>query len=290
MLGTAVFHGTLFAQIEEESAAVSLEAYTDEFQEHFFEALKQKGIENYDKAINELLKCKQIEPTNPAVNHELAKTYMANGQAMQAVEYGIAALNSDPTNMWYLETLVNTVLQQGYTMDFLNGRIPANNKVLKENLALIFYKKNDFQRALELLKELGNSGFSDQLMAKIKDTLERQDEATITQEETVNPLEEIRKELEMLMAREDFGTLDSKSIEALEQFPSLPYFYYVRGIVLSNNGNNEGAITVLEEGLNYLLDDAALADKMYKALANAYTALGNNSKANMYLSKLKSGS
>jgi tetratricopeptide (TPR) repeat protein len=290
MLGTAVFHGALYAQIEEESAAVSLEAYTDEFQEHFFEALKQKGIENYDKAINELLKCKQIDPDNPAVNHELAKTYLANGQAMQAVEYGIAALNSDPTNMWYLETLINSVLQQGYTLEFLNGRIPVDNKVLKENLALIFYKKNDFQRALELLKELGKSGFSDQLMAKINDTLERRDKASVTREETGNPLEDMRMELEMLMAREDFGTLDAKSAEALEQFPSLPYFYYVRGIVLAHNGNNEGAIAVLEEGLNYLLDDAALADKMYKTLASAYAALGNNSKANMYLSKIKSGS
>lgn len=37
---------------EEESAEISLELYSDEFQEYFFEALKQKGIENYDKAIN----------------------------------------------------------------------------------------------------------------------------------------------------------------------------------------------------------------------------------------------
>jgi hypothetical protein len=58
--GMLLIHGTLFAQDEEESAAVSLEAYTDEFQEHFFEALKQKGIENYDKAINELLVCRQL--------------------------------------------------------------------------------------------------------------------------------------------------------------------------------------------------------------------------------------
>ena len=34
------------AQEEEESAAISLEENIDEFQEHFFEALKQRGIEN----------------------------------------------------------------------------------------------------------------------------------------------------------------------------------------------------------------------------------------------------
>ena len=30
---------------------------TEKFQEYFFEALKQKGIENYDRAIVSLLKC-----------------------------------------------------------------------------------------------------------------------------------------------------------------------------------------------------------------------------------------
>ena len=290
MMGTVVFHGTLFAQIEEESAAVSLEAYTDEFQEHFFEALKQKGIENYDKAINELLKCKQLEPANPAVNHELAKSYLANGQAMQAVEYGIEAVNSDPANIWYLETLVNSVLQQGNTMDYLSGRIPADNNKLKENLALIFYKRNDFQRAMEILKELRKSGFSDQLMAKIKDSIEHLDKETETREETANPLAEYQAELEMLLGQKDYEALDVKSAEALERFPSFPYFYYMRGIVLAHYGNNAEAIGVLEEGLDYLLDDTALADKMYKALANAYSELGNNSKSNMYLSKIKSGS
>ena len=35
---------------EEESAEFFLEEYTDEFQNLFFEALKHKGIQNYDRA------------------------------------------------------------------------------------------------------------------------------------------------------------------------------------------------------------------------------------------------
>ena len=127
-------------------------------------------------------------------------------------------------------------------------------------------------------------------MAKIRDTLDKQEVATQTMEETLNPLERYRTELEILLAREDFGSLDAKSQEALEQFPSIPFFYYVRGLVLMHNGKNPDAITVLEEGLSYLLDDTALADKIYARLAEAYAAIGNNSKANMYLSKIKSGS
>ena len=59
---------------EEESAEISLEAYTDTFQEKFFEALKEKGIENFDRASALLQECKQMQPDNPVVDHELAKT------------------------------------------------------------------------------------------------------------------------------------------------------------------------------------------------------------------------
>ncbi|NNK10272.1 MAG: hypothetical protein HKP08_02920, partial [Flavobacteriaceae bacterium] len=91
------------AQVEE-SAEISLEENTDEFQELFFEALKQKGIENYDKAINALLKCKEIDPQSHVVDHELAKTYQLNNQFALAQEYALLALNSQAENLWYLNT------------------------------------------------------------------------------------------------------------------------------------------------------------------------------------------
>lgn len=48
----------------------------DEFQEHFFEALKQKGIENYDRAVTSLLQCINLESTHPIVFFELGKTML----------------------------------------------------------------------------------------------------------------------------------------------------------------------------------------------------------------------
>ena len=40
---------------------------TEKFQEYFFEALKQKGIENYDRAVVSLLKCVELDDTEAAV-------------------------------------------------------------------------------------------------------------------------------------------------------------------------------------------------------------------------------
>jgi len=48
----------------EDSAEVFLEEYSDDFEEAFFEALKQKGIENYDRAINLFLECKRLDAKN----------------------------------------------------------------------------------------------------------------------------------------------------------------------------------------------------------------------------------
>jgi tetratricopeptide (TPR) repeat protein len=47
------------------------------FQKFFFEALSQKAIENYDKAIIALEKCQNIDPNNAAVYFELSKNYFA---------------------------------------------------------------------------------------------------------------------------------------------------------------------------------------------------------------------
>ena len=58
-----------FAQ-EDEMADVTSAIVEDTFQEHFFEGLKQKGIENYDKAVEQLLEAKKLQPNNLSVDFE----------------------------------------------------------------------------------------------------------------------------------------------------------------------------------------------------------------------------
>ena len=48
----------------------------DKFQEYFFEALKQKGIENYQKSANALLICIEMNDSDPVLFYELGKNYM----------------------------------------------------------------------------------------------------------------------------------------------------------------------------------------------------------------------
>ena len=92
------------------------------------------------------------------------------------------------------------------------------------------------------------------------------------------------------LAKGDYKNASSVSEEALENFPAQPYLYYAYGLSLNKVKKYKEAIMALESGLDYILDDMDLANKIYKELVDANNALGNSSKANMYLSKLKSGS
>ena len=295
ILGIVIFSQLSYAQ-EEESAEVFLEDYTDEFQETFFEALKQKGIENYDKAINLFLKCKKLDSTNNVVDFELAKSYLANKQYILAEQYGIDALKSEPENFWYLNAVVEIMQKQGRPMEMIKGQISFDNIKLKENLALIYYQKKNYQESSNILKELKDSSFKEALGLKIKDSLDRpksDDEikpVPPVQNTNLNPLLKYKEEIGELILNKNYSSLIIKAEEALEEFPSQPYFYFAKGMGLNRSGKQKEATEVLETALDFLIDDIELGNNIYRELANVYTFLGNSSKANMYLSKIKSGS
>ncbi|PCJ97674.1 MAG: hypothetical protein COA50_04340 [Flavobacteriaceae bacterium] len=280
----------------EESAEVFLEEYSDEFQENFFEALKQKGIENYDRAINLLLKCKDIDANNEVVDAELAKAYFASKQYISAQEYAVNAVISSPDNRWYLETLVNIVQKQGGTFERVSTQIPYNNNKLKENLALIYYGQRKYTQALNILRSIKKSNFTETLTSKINVSVARLMKRHQNKIETAeveiksNPVGELKSRMKDLILENDFLNLEKESLEAMESFPSQPYFYYVNGLALHKNGKVKDAIEVLEIALDYIFDDVDLANKIYVELANVHNALGNVSKANNYLSKIKPGS
>ncbi len=295
ILGIFIFSQLSYAQ-EEESAEVFLEDYTDEFQETFFEALKQKGIENYDKAINLFLKCKNLDSTYNVVDFELAKSYLANKQYVVAQQYAIDALNSEPENFWYLNVVVEILQKQGSSMEMIKEQISFDNGKLKENLALIYFQKENYQSSLNILKDMKDSSFKEFLSLRIKDSLEQPksvdeiEEISPVQNTDMNPLLKYKEEIGELISNKNYSSLIIKANEALEVFPSQPYFYFAKGMGLNRSGKQKEATGELETALDFLIDDIELGNNIYRELGKAYTFLGNSSKANMYLSKIKSGS
>ena len=66
------FGNQLFAQQNPEDIALE----ENKTEEYFFEALTQRGIENYDKAIIAIKKCLEKEPKNAAFLYELGKNQL----------------------------------------------------------------------------------------------------------------------------------------------------------------------------------------------------------------------
>lgn len=301
-LGTNFVPALCYAQDKqeiqiEESAEVFLEDYSDDFQENFFEALKQKGIQNYDRAINFLLECKRLQPDNKVVAYELAKNYHLDKKNIPAQEYAIEALNSDPENYWYLHTLNAIVGKQGNTVSSLENEIPYKNDVLKENLAQIYFKDGKLEAALAVLNTLEGSKQRTALEQEINDSLQKKKakQQTVSytarvENATPNSIANYKMRIKGLMNMTTANLLLVQlTEEALESYPSQPYFYYSNGYALNRSKKYRDAIEVLEAALDYLINDIALANKIYKELSDAYSAMSNPSKANMYLSKIKPG-
>lgn len=302
VLGLSTIPVNSYAQEEqeiqvEESAEVFLEEYSDEFQENFFEGLKQKGIQNYDRAINFLLECKRLQPDNEAVSHELARVYFLDKDYEQSKEYGIAAVAAVPENYWYLNTLMTTVKKQGNDIAAVTSDIPMENSSLKENLARIYYNQDKYEEALALLQSLKKSKKAMVLEQNIKEALAKKEKSTKTISFTPTVVNTDRSDLEsyksrirdLLMMPSDNPILLQVSEEALENYPAQPYFYYANGYALNKKGKHKEAIEILEIALDYMVSDISLANKIYTELSVAYNAISNPSKANMYLRKVKPG-
>lgn len=94
LLGTPF---SVFAQTEPEDIAMA----TDEYQDSFYESLKQKGIENYDKAIVSLEKCIKLKPNDAVAYFELGKNYFALKEYQNAQTAFEKAAQLDPKNKWF---------------------------------------------------------------------------------------------------------------------------------------------------------------------------------------------
>ncbi len=128
----------------------------DEFQEYFFEALKQKGIENYDRAVDALQKCLNLNSKLPVIYFELGKNYnkLKNfGAAEDALK---KAISMQPDNEWFLDELYDVYYQQ----DDINNAIKTIKQLVryhpdyKEDLAALYVREEKYKQALELLDEL----------------------------------------------------------------------------------------------------------------------------------------
>jgi tetratricopeptide (TPR) repeat protein len=157
---------TLFFVLLSNSALLLAQTEPDEikqevnkFQDYFFESLKQKGIENYDKAIVALEQCLKIEPENATIHFELGKNYLALKDYKNAYTSFEHATQIDPTNKWFWVGLYDV----NYETKNFNGAIYVINKLIafdakfREDLTSLYMSTNQFDKALALINDLNET-------------------------------------------------------------------------------------------------------------------------------------
>lgn len=146
------FGNHLFAQ--ENPDAIAL--VDDQLENNFYEAVKQRGIENYDKAIVSIQKCIEKEPKNAAFQYELGKNYLSLKNYVEAESAFKKAIELDNKQRWYWNGLYDVYYQ---TKDFQKS-IPIVEKLIefdpnmKEDLVSLFMNTNQHGKALDLLKDM----------------------------------------------------------------------------------------------------------------------------------------
>lgn len=277
------------------------------FQTFFFEALQQKAIGNFDKAIYALEACNNIDKDNVAVQFELSKNYTLLFKYIEAEYYVLRGLEKAPLNLYMLRHLKEIKTRQN---DYL-GAVAIQNRIIEQkpeeeaDLVLLYIKSGEIEKAISLLKKLDSEQKLPEGLMPLKSSLLQENiDMIITDKNAVTKTApktktEILKEgfslkkdfnsLKLVLEREwktkQYLDLLKDSEEGLALFPAQAYLYVMNAKALNRLRKYQQALNRLEEGLDYLVDDNLLKADFMEEMSLSYKGLGDNKKATFYYQK-----
>lgn len=145
-----------FGQINPEEVATA----ENEFETNFFDALKEKAIENYDKAIIALQKCLLKEPSNPEIHYQLGVNYLAQKKYIEAENAFQKAVDLEPKQRWYWNGLYDVHYQtKAYEKAIvIVEKLVAFDANMKEDLASLYMNTQQFDKARIVINEIESKG------------------------------------------------------------------------------------------------------------------------------------
>src|SRR5690606_23038461 len=147
---------SLYAQTNPDDIAL-----VDDFVENnFYEAVKQRAIENYDKAIVAIQKCIDKQPNTAAFHYELGKNYLDSKQYVEAEQAFKKATDLDGNQRWYWNGLYDVYYA---TKDYQKSitivqKLIQFDENLKEDLVSLYVYTNQKEKALQLIDEIESKG------------------------------------------------------------------------------------------------------------------------------------
>lgn len=145
-----------FGQVNPEE----VEPVDNEFESDFYEALKQKAIENYDKAIISLDKCLQKQPNNPEIHYQLGVNYLNQKNYVEAENAFQKAVDLEPKQRWYWNGLYDVYYQsKNYTKSIpIVEKLVTFDANMKEDLVSLYMTTQQFDKAKTVIDDIESKG------------------------------------------------------------------------------------------------------------------------------------
>lgn len=275
------------------------------FQNFFFEALQQKAIGNFDKAISALENCQNIKIDDKAVEFEFAKNYFELDKYYEAETYIKKALIKEPENLYMLVLLKDIYNNQNNFKDALEvqKKILVKDPNSQLDLVSLYIKNHQIDNAKKLLIDLEKKGILSANLLPFKKSLLKGNVITPTSVIPSKPIEKQSAEelietyktdntfavlkllLQKLNAQKQFLALEKYSNEALELFPAQPLVYLMNARAINQKKEYQNALHILERGFDYIVEDILLEANFYEQMSLSYKGMGQNANASKYYNK-----
>lgn len=143
---------------------------SDEFQDCFFEAIKLRGIENYEKSISTLLHCEEIDTLESVVFFELGKNYLSLKNFKLAETSFLKAYELDTANIWYADSLLDFYLQSNNPTAAVvyAEKLFEKGQDRGEILARLYVDVGNLDKALTTIEKLKSTRGSSHEVAKLE--------------------------------------------------------------------------------------------------------------------------
>ena len=292
----------IFAQSEVSEA----EKKDLQFQDYFFEALKQKAILNYSKAVENLEKCAQIKEENVAVMFELSKNYLLMERYFEAEIFIDRCIRIESNNVDLLrhKVKIHTAQQEFDKAIALQKKVIEIKPIYRTELAQLYIQNEAYDLAEAELSGAINDGQASVQTAYYLNFLERRKESLNTvkvevsemagDEESLraefqnsNDFSVLKKLLEQDLMDTDYQNLLNDSQEGMDLFPAQPLVYAMNAKALNGLGKYNDALVVLSIGEDFIVENSKMQLDFYEAYLTAHRGLNNAEEVANYELKIE---
>ena len=231
------------------------------FDYFFHEAVRQKGLDNLEEAFELYSHCLEIDSTSAATLYELGKFHMYLGQADKGESFLRKAMQTEPGNYWYKETLAGYYQRKGET---------------EKGIAVIEEMVEQFPSRLEPLMALVDLYNRSQNYEKVIHTLDRLEKLDGKSEQI--SMEKFR----MYLAMDDIEHAFAEIENLAKEYPYEMRYLTMLGDVYLENGKEEEAYSTFQEVLSA---EPGYAPAML-SMATYYNKTGQDSLYRLQLDSL----